>query len=49
MTIGTIILTPDNTHGKIERTSTRTGCLLVRITDEHSHQGWFVASECRVG
>jgi hypothetical protein len=49
MTLGTIILTPDNTHGKIERTSTETGCLLVRITDETGHQGWFVASECRVG
>lgn len=49
MTIGTIILTPDNTRGPIERTSTETGCLLVRITDETGHQGWFVASACRVG
>lgn len=48
MTIGAIILTPDNTRGPIERTSTRTGCLLVRITAD-GHQGWFVASECRVG
>lgn len=49
MTIGTIILTPDNTHGKIERASTETGTLLVRITDQFGHQGWFVANECRVG
>lgn len=41
MTIGTIILTPDNTRGKIERTSTRTGCLLVRADDR-----WFIAAEC---
>lgn len=49
MTIGTPITTPDNTHGKVERTSTETGTLLVRITDEVGHQGWFVADECRVG
>lgn len=41
MTIGTIILTPDNTRGPIERTSTETGCLLVRVDDR-----WFIAKEC---
>lgn len=41
MTIGTIILTPDNTRGPIERTSTETGCLLVRQFDR-----WFIAKEC---
>lgn len=49
MTIGTPITTPDNTKGKVERISTRTGCELIRITNENAHQGWFVASECRVG
>ncbi|MGN6772636.1 MAG: hypothetical protein ACTHJQ_22720 [Rhizobiaceae bacterium] len=48
MTIGTPITTPDNTKGKVERVSTRTGCRTLRITDEAGHQGWFVASECRV-
>jgi hypothetical protein len=49
MEIGTVITTADNTHGPVESLSTRTGCLLCRITDASGHQGWFVASECRVG
>ncbi|MGN6768494.1 MAG: hypothetical protein ACTHJQ_01405 [Rhizobiaceae bacterium] len=49
MTIGTPITTPDNTKGNVERVSRRTGCLLCRVTDASGHQGWFVASECRVG
>ena len=43
MTIGTIITTPDGQSGPVERTSTETGCLLLRIT-ANGHQGWFVAS-----
>lgn len=39
MKLGTLVTSPEGVKGRIERTSLRTGCLLIRITGDH----WFQA------